>query len=64
MLNPIEEFFSKLKMMVRRLPSSNEQELIYAIQTKLLKFSAKDLRGYIRHTLSFVEDSLLKIDFL
>ena len=62
MLNPIEEFFSKLKMMIRKLPTSNETELVCSTQLALTKFRTKDFQGYIRHTLSFVEDCMLKLD--
>lgn len=62
MLNPIEEFFSKLKMMVRKFPTSNERELILSVESALMTFRGKDLGGYMRHTLSFVENCLLKVD--
>ncbi len=64
MLNPIEEFFSKMKATVRQYPTSNEDELVIAVQSALKKFKPDDIIGYTRHTLSFVQDSLHKIDLI
>lgn len=51
MLNPIEEFFSKFKALVKKEICTNEKQLLQAIQNALQAFTAKDFRGYIRDTL-------------
>ena len=58
MLNPIEEFFSKFKKTLRRKPTTNEREIIKAVEDSFLMFKKDDFRGYLRHTLKFAEDSL------
>jgi transposase len=64
MLNPVEEFFSKLKMMMRKLPTSTKEQLLDTVQKSLTTFGSKDLKGYVRHMLSFVKDCMLKKDLL
>lgn len=64
MLNPIEEFFSKFKALMKRLPTSNDVELLNSIQRTFRSFNQKDFRGYIRHMLSFIPDALNFIDLV
>jgi len=64
MLNPIEEFFSKFKKMVQKMPTSNDGEMIKAVEEALVKFTRTDLQGYIRHTLSYAEDCLYNLSII
>ena len=61
MLNPFEEFF-KFKKLLRKMPTSNELELIESIQKTLKLFSLSDFKGYITHILHFIEESLEEND--
>jgi len=62
MLNPIEEFFSKFKRLIKRKPTKNEAEIIKAVEDSFPGFTKKDFKGYIRNTLKYVENSLSLID--
>ena len=64
MLNPIEEFFSKFKILLRKMPTSTRLELLRSAQRALTLFSTDDLHGYIRHTLAYAEDALSKKDMI
>jgi len=64
MLNPIEEFFSKFKNLIKKLPTSTDFELLESIQLSLNMFKTKDFEGFMRHTLSFIPDVLNFIDFI
>jgi len=63
-LNPIEEFFSKFKSLIKKMPTSTDCELLQAVQRSMKMFTSEDIEGYIRHTLSFVLDALNYRDFL
>ncbi len=62
MLNPIEEFFSKFKKMIRKNPTLTEDQLVLSIRQGLNLFGPADLKGYIRHVLSFARKSLDLVD--
>lgn len=62
MLNPIEEFFSKFKKEIRKMDLRNDEELITATQHALTTFTPDNIKGYLRHTLKFAEDSLNNVD--
>lgn len=64
MINPIEEFFSKLKSLARKMPLSTEEELCTALLRSFNMFTEKDIRAYIRHMLFYAEESVYKRDFL
>ena len=44
---PKEEFFSKLKKLLRKADNKNKVELIRSIQERIHRFSVNDLNGYI-----------------
>lgn len=58
MLNPIEEFFSKFKKIVKKEMVKNDIELFRAIQNALRAFTPNDFKGYIRHVLRYISSSL------
>ena len=58
MLNPIEEFFSKFKKMIRKNSILTEEELVLSVRQALNRFEPKELNAYIRHMLSFARKSL------
>jgi len=58
MLNPMEEFFSKFKKLLRKADNKNEVELIRSIQDIIHRFSVNDFNGYIKHLLHYIEESL------
>ena len=58
MLNPIEEFFSKFKSLIKKELIENSFQLIHAVQKALTSFSRSDFRGYIRHVLKNAEVAL------
>jgi len=57
MLNPSEEFFSKFKTLIKKLPTSNEEELLKSIKNVFGMFHTQDLIGYIRHALLSIENA-------
>jgi len=63
MLNPIEEFFSKFKKMLRKNPTETESNLIQSIRNVLCVFEQRELKSYTRHMLSFAKESLTYVDF-
>ncbi len=44
--------------------TTKEDELLLAVQSALAKFKYEDMIGYIRHMLSFVEDSIHEKDLV
>ncbi|ORY89522.1 hypothetical protein BCR43DRAFT_418711, partial [Syncephalastrum racemosum] len=52
-LNPIEECWAKIKAEVRKNPLDSKDHLSSRIQEAAQKVSAKDCRGYIRHSRSY-----------
>ena len=62
MLNPIEEYFSKLKKLLRKMSTTSEKDLILSLQEAMNLFNANDFKGYIRHVLFFIEKVCDDID--
>ena len=58
MLNPIEEFFSKFKNLVKKDLVRNAPELLFSIQNAMLAFTLNDFKGYMRHALRNAYDAL------
>ena len=48
-LNPIEEAFSKIKAMLRRVGARTKDALVDALGQALSTVSAQDARGYFEH---------------
>ena len=48
-LNPIEEAFSKIKAMLRRVGARTKEALLDALGEALSAVSAQDARGYFEH---------------
>ena len=61
-LNPIEEYFSKLKKLLRKMSTTSEKDLILSLQEAMNLFNANDFKGYIRHVLFFIEKVCDDID--
>lgn len=57
-LNPIEEFWSKVKAGVRRTPLTADDRLTDRICESVRKVTKKDCKGWIEHTKSFFEKCL------
>jgi len=64
MLNPIEEFFSKFKLLVKRQLPKTREELVGIAQKSFLYFEPTDFRGYVRHALSYCIPSLEREDII
>lgn len=58
LLNPIEEFWSKVKFGVRREELSEKDQLTPRIMDSVKKVSPTDCEGWIRHSISFFERCL------
>lgn len=54
-LNPIEEFWSKIKAGVRRTPSTADDRLTDRICDSAGKVTKKDCEGWIKHSISFFQ---------
>lgn len=59
-LNPIEEMFSKLKSIVRRVEPRNLQDLLEGIRNAHTRITANDCHGYFEHMKTFIQPSLDK----
>ena len=59
-LNPIEEFWSKVKAGVRRTPLTADDRLTDHICESAGKVTKKDCKGWIEHSKSFFENCLKK----
>lgn len=64
MMNPIEDFFSKFKKTIISQIPSNELSLVQCVRNALNTFQEKDLKGYIRHLLYYIEQSLDSRDLI
>jgi transposase len=64
MLNPIEEFFSKFKLLVKRQLCKTREELVETVQKSFLYFEQADFKGYLRHTLSYCYPALEEEDVI
>ena len=64
MLNPIEEFFSKFKKMLRKTSTQTEKDLIESIKNIFNNFEEKDIKAYTRYSFSFMKNSLDFIDLI
>lgn len=64
MLNPIEEFFSKFKLLVKRQLCKTREELVETVQKSFLYFEQTDFKGYLRHTLSYCYPALEEEDVI
>lgn len=58
MLNPIEEFFSKFKGLIKKDLIKDSSQLITAVQKALTSFTPNDFKGYIRHVLNYASAAL------
>lgn len=58
MLNPIEEFFSKFKHILKREPCGNRDGLVPIVQRALQGFRQQDFQGYVSHALSYCSAAL------
>lgn len=58
-LNPIEEFFSKWKGLVRRSAPRTEQQLYAAIENCSQQVTESDCAGYFRHMEDYIHPSLM-----
>ena len=54
MMNPIEEFFSKFKHMIKKQTCNTERQITCAVQDALDSFVPEDFNGYIRDTLRYI----------
>jgi transposase len=48
-LNPIEEAFSKVKNILRKIEARTRQTVVQAMGTALDAVTAQDARGFFRH---------------
>lgn len=64
MLNPIEEFFSKFKKMIKKKIVKDEFQLENAIRTALTTFTLSDFQGYMKHVLMYAYYALNDEDLL
>ena len=64
MLNPIEEFFSKFKKMLRKTPNETEEDLVQSIRNVLNFFQEREMKAYTRHIISFMKSSMNLIDLV
>lgn len=58
MLNPIEEFFSKFKKMVKKKIVKDSIQLEDAVRTALMSFTQSDFQGYMKHALMYAYHAL------
>ncbi|KAG1576847.1 hypothetical protein G6F46_005497 [Rhizopus delemar] len=63
-LNPIEEFWAKLKTPVRRSPMTDRDNLVVRIREAAEQVTPEDCQGWIRHAESFFERCLNKEELL
>ena len=60
----IKKSFFQIAMMIKKISTSNEAQLLIASDLAVAAFNAKDLKGYIRYIFSFLESYLFYIHFL
>ena len=63
-LNPIEEFWAKVKTLVRRSPMIDRDNLVARIREAAEQVTPEDCQGWIRHAESFFERYLNKEELL
>ena len=63
-LNRIEEFWTKVKTLVRRSPMTDCDNLVARIREAAGKVTPEDCQGWIRHSESFFERCLNKEELL
>ncbi|EIE80620.1 hypothetical protein RO3G_05325 [Rhizopus delemar RA 99-880] len=63
-LNPIEEFWAKVKTLVRRSPMTDRDNLVARIREAAEQVTHEDCQGWIRHAESFFERCLNKEELL
>ena len=59
-LNPIEEFWAKVKARVRRSPLDDHDSLAPRIRDAALHVTPQDCEGWIRHSITFFDRCLAK----
>ncbi|KAG0735226.1 hypothetical protein G6F57_007175 [Rhizopus arrhizus] len=63
-LNPIEEFWAKVKTLVRRSPVTDRNNLVARIREAAENVTPEDCQGWIRHSESFFERCLNKEELI
>ncbi|KAG0738908.1 hypothetical protein G6F35_015450 [Rhizopus arrhizus] len=63
-LNPIEEFWAKVKTLVHRSPMTDRDNLVARIREAAEQVAPEDCQGWIMHAESFFERCLNKEEFL
>jgi transposase len=63
-LNPIEEFWSKVKYHVKRSALDTNDTLTPRIKEACKTVTLSDCRGWIRHSVSFFQDCLNLTDMM
>ena len=63
-LNPIEEFWAKVKTLVRRSPMTDRDNLVARIREAAEQVIPEDCQGWIRQAEPFFERCLNKEEFL
>jgi transposase len=62
--NPIEEFWAKVKILVRRFPMTDRDNLVASIREAAEKVTPEDCQDWVRHPESFFERCLNKEELL